>query len=171
MGQRTDVLDLGRMGLASGEGRRLETHVAIDPLELGGQSYRANPESVPATLDVSRTTSGWSLRLRFGADLEGPCVRCLEHAALAVAIDSREVDQPGDDDELNSPYVSGDELRMRDWARDALALALPAQVVCRTDCLGLCPVCGENLNHAGDAHVHEREPDPRWAKLGELRLE
>ena len=28
----------------------------------------------------------------------------------------------------------------------ALALALPTQIVCREDCAGLCPVCGENLN-------------------------
>ena len=33
------------------------------------------------------------------------------------------------------------------------------------------PECGENLNLAGPEHAHERAPDPRWAKLRELRLE
>jgi uncharacterized protein len=67
--------------------------------------------------------------------------------------------------------VTRDELDLRAWAHDALALAFPAQIVCRDDCLGLCPVCGENLNEAGPDHAHEQAPDPRWAKLRELRFE
>jgi len=57
------------------------------------------------------------------------------------------------------------------WARDALALALPAAVLCQPDCAGLCPDCGENLNTAGPEHHHDSGPDPRWAKLSELRFE
>ena len=55
------------------------------------------------------------------------------------------------------------------WAREALALALPPRLVCRDDCAGLCAVCGADLNE-DPGHAHEREPDPRWAKLDELRL-
>ena len=120
-------------------------------------------------LDVAHTTSGYSLRLRFEAGLEGPCMRCLEPADHGVAVDAREVDQPGGGEELQLARTStGDELDMAAWARDALALALPTQIVCSEDCLGLCPVCGENLNTAGPEHAHEREPDPRWAALREL---
>jgi uncharacterized protein len=97
-------------------------------------------------------------------------MRCLEQAAPAFAVDAREVSQPGGGDELSSPYVERDELDVHAWARDALALALPAKLLCRPDCAGLCDVCGENLNRAGD-HAHEREPDQRWAKLSELRFE
>jgi uncharacterized protein len=56
------------------------------------------------------------------------------------------------------------------WAHDALAIALPAQILCRPDCRGLCPVCGASLNDDPD-HAHDAPADPRWAKLGELRLE
>ncbi len=98
-------------------------------------------------------------------------MRCLGAASPRVDIDVREVDQPGGGDELDSPYVEHDEVDVRQWARDALALALPQQVVCREDCAGLCPVCGEDLNTAEPGHAHERAPDPRWAKLGEVRFE
>ena len=60
---------------------------------------------------------------------------------------------------------------MRGWARDALALALPAQLLCRDDCAGLCAVCVENLNEAGPEPAHERAPDARWAKLSALKLD
>jgi uncharacterized protein len=172
---RTDIFDLGRLGLTSGEGRRLDLTVHIDPLQFGGQQYEAAPADVPATLEISRTTgNGWFLRLRFDARLSGPCMRCLEDAGRgdAIAVDSREIDQPGaEDEDLDSPYVDGDELDVQAWARDALVLELPTQILCSEDCKGLCAVCGENLNHASPDHAHETAPDPRWAKLSELRLD
>lgn len=168
VGALTDILDLGRLSLSSGEGRRLELEAAIEPLGLGGQQYALVGGRVPVVLDVARTTTGWALRLRFEARLLGPCMRCLEAAERTWSIDSREVDQPGGGDELSSPYVEGNDLNLSAWARDALALDLSGQVLCRDDCAGLCPVCGQNLNER--PHEHEQPTDPRWAKLSELRL-
>jgi uncharacterized protein len=171
MAARTDSLDLATLGLASGEGRRLTLGVAPGSFDFGGTSYDVQPAQIDATLDVSRMThGGYALRLRFAAGLTGPCMRCLEPAEPNVAVDAREVNQPGGGEELRSPYVEGEELDLAAWARDAYALALPVQVVCREECAGLCPKCGVNLNEDPD-HAHEAEPDPRWAKLRELRFE
>ena len=173
MPQRTDVFDLARLRLGSGEGRRFDLHVPIEPFSFGGQSYAAEPDVVPVRLDVSRTTgSGWALRLRFAVAVSGPCKRCLERAEPRFEADAREVEQPGaGDEELSSPYVNDDgELDLAGWARDALALTLPAQITCSADCAGLCAQCGANLN-ADPEHEHEAEPDPRWAKLSEIRFD
>jgi len=170
---RTDVFDLPRLGLTSGEGRRLDLHVHVEPFSFGGQTYAAEPDVVPVRLDVSRTTgSGWALRLRYAVSVSGPCMRCLEQADPRFEVDAREVEQPGmGDDELSSPYVNDDgELDLAAWARDAVALTLPAQITCRADCAGLCPQCGANLNEDPD-HAHDAAPDPRWAKLSEIRFE
>jgi uncharacterized protein len=169
---QTDTFDLGALRLTTGEGRRLDLDVAIDPFLLGGERYPVEPPLVSARLDISRTTgNGYALRLRFEATLAGPCMRCLEPAAPSYAVDAREVSQPGETDELDSPYVERGVLAVRAWARDALALVLPAKLLCRADCAGLCPVCGADLNLAGEDHHHEREPDPRWSKLSELRFD
>ena len=172
MSLRTDAFDLGGLRLHSGEGRRLDLNIAIEPFSLGGERYPVKPELVPATLDVSRMTGrGYALRLRFEATVDGPCMRCLEPAAPTLQIDAREVSQPGEGEELESPYVEHELVDLHAWARDALALALPAAVLCRPECAGLCPVCGANLNSTGPDHAHERQPDPRWSKLSELRFE
>jgi len=171
MAQRTDVFDLDGLALRSGEGRKLELSVRLDDVRFGNDRYTVEPRDVPVRLDVSRTThNGWALRLRFSAALAGPCMRCLEPASPEFTIDAREVDQPGGGDELSSPYVADGELDLQSWARDALVLALPAQITCRPECAGLCPQCGENLNEHPD-HAHERAPDPRWAKLSELKFD
>ena len=171
MPARTDSVDLSRLGLSSGEGRSLEVAVPMQPLRFAGQEYSPGG-AVDARLDVSRTTGhGFALRLRFGVELHGPCQRCLEEAGAGVEVDAREIEQPdGGDDELVSPYVQDHELDLRAWARDALALALPTQILCGDECSGLCPLCGANLNE-DPSHEHDREPDPRWAKLSELKLE
>jgi uncharacterized protein len=169
---RTDAFDLGGLRLTSGEGRRLDLHVGIDPFELGGERYVVDPSVVPMSLDVSRTTgAGYALRLSFEARLSGPCMRCLADAEPVFAVVSREVSQPGEGEELESPYVRDGVVDLRAWARDALALTVPTQVLCRPDCAGLCPVCGADLNEAGPDHAHEREPDPRWARLSELHFD
>lgn len=171
MAQLTDSLDLARLSLSSGEARRLELEVPAEPFRYGGQRYEVSPNPVDVVLDISRTTgSGWALRLRFEAMVEGPCMRCLAPASPSVEVDSREIEQPGGGDELSSPYVTDGELDIVAWGRDALALAMPAQITCRPDCLGLCAQCGANLND-DPGHRHEQEPDKRWAKLSELKFD
>lgn len=169
---RTDVFDLGRLRLTAGEGRRLDLEVALAPLEFSGERYEVVPATVPVRLDISKMTGGGhSLRIRFEAAVHGPCMRCLKDAEPTTEVDAREVDQPGGGEELDSPYVSSDELDIAQWANDAFVLALPVQVVCRPDCLGLCPVCGIDLNEAEPGHAHESAPDPRWAALNDLKFE
>jgi DUF177 domain-containing protein len=171
----TNVLDLGGLRLSAGEGRRFELAVHIEPLTLAGERYEVAPLAVPVSLEVSRMTGhGYALRLRFDATLVGACMRCLKDAAPQIEVDAREVDRPGGGEELSSPYLEDENLDLAGWARDAFALALPTQVLCREDCAGLCPVCAADLNDldpASPEHAHERAPDPRWAKLSELKLE
>lgn len=164
-------IDLGRLALSPGQGTTLELEVDPGAFELAGNEYLFGDRPVATRLDVSRTAAGHAMRLRFSGELTGPCVRCLDPAAIAIAVDAREVDQPASrDEELLSPYVKEGILNLSRWARDALMLAMPEQLLCRPECAGLCPVCGESLNDAlPGAHDHPKDPDPRWAKLRELQ--
>jgi uncharacterized protein len=166
---------LASLRLSSGEGRHLDLPVRVEPLQLGGERYCAEPEQFLAHLDISRMSGGgYALRLRFSATLAGTCMRCLKDAHDQIDVDAREVDVAGAGEELASPYVKDQTLDISAWAHDAFALALPTQILCRPDCAGLCPVCAVDLNDLGPArlaHRHEQEPDPRWAKLRELKLD
>ena len=167
---RTTIIDLSRLGLSHGEGRRLELPVELEPFELGGQTYVANPADPTVRLEVSRPAGGYAFHLTFGVHLEGPCMRCLEDAGLDLEVEAREIDQAATEDpELRSPYVNEDELEISRWAHDATLLALPTRLLCRPDCAGLCPVCGESLND--NPHEHEPPTDPRWSALKDLKLD
>jgi uncharacterized protein len=170
-----DDFDLAGLRLAPGEGRRVELETRIEPLLLGSERYVAEPPRVPVRLDVSRMLGGgYALHLSFAASVAGPCMRCLKDASRVVEVEAREVDarssRGAEDEELASPYVHDETLDLAGWAHDAFALAMPSKVLCREDCAGLCPVCAAALDEVGPDHRHERAPDPRWAKLDELRL-
>ena len=173
MGEAFNSIDLEALGLSSGEGRHAEIEVAPGELDLAGQRYRFDPDPAPAKLDVSRSAAGHAMRLRFEGAVAGPCMRCLEPARVLVEVEAREVHQErAADEELRSPYVTEGRLELTAWAHDALALALPVKLLCRSDCAGLCTVCGASLNDADpDEHRHESGGDPRWAKLRELKLD
>ena len=118
---------------------------------------------------IGRVSSGTLFSLAFEARLHGPCVRCLGDAVVTVAIDVKEyqAERP-ESEELATPYLADDRLDLSAWARDAVVLALPEKILCRPDCAGLCAGCGANLNRE-PCRCGPAEPDPRFAKLAELR--
>jgi len=164
------TFSLRQVKLRSGEQFRDEVSVQLEPLVLGGSEYLPVPAEVPAELTITRATTGSVYQLSFRARLHGPCFRCLRDSVLEQAVDAREYQatNPGDDEELRSPYIVDDVLDLSSWARDALALGLPDKILHSPDCAGLCPVCGKDLND--EPHTHEEiAADPRWAALDELR--
>jgi uncharacterized protein len=180
------AFDLRSLRLRSGDQARERVEIELEPLVLGGQTYEPSPNPAPAELTITRASSGTVLELAFDVVLEGPCFRCLSDAELPLSLRLREYSagsaagKAGDarrekqgatrpeGDEERTEYLEDDRLDLSAWARDAIALALPDQILCRPDCAGLCPVCGKDLNAEPHEHAEERT-DPRWAKLSELR--
>ena len=61
----------------------------------------------------------------------------------------------------------GDMLDIQDMIRDTLLAAQPLSNICKPDCKGLCPVCGQDLNN-GECGCDRFVPDPRMAALQQL---
>jgi uncharacterized protein len=161
---------LRRLRLRAGDEHRDAVLVELEPFDLGGQRYLPVPQEVEAELTLVQATTGLDLRLRFDVRLHGPCMRCLADAVVDVSVDAREyhASNAGADDELRSEYVADDQIELSAWARDAIALALPEQILHDPNCAGLCPVCGKDLNL--EPHTHEDVvADPRWSALEELK--
>jgi uncharacterized protein len=163
------TFDLRTLRLRSGDQAREHVEIDLEPLLLAGQTYEPRPTPAPAELTVTRASSGTVLELAIEVALAGPCFRCLSDAELPLSLRLREYQATKPEgDEDRTEYLEDDRLDLSAWARDAIALALPDQILCRDDCAGLCPVCGKDLNAEPHEHSEERL-DPRWAKLSELR--
>ena len=132
-----------QLKLAPGDERREALELELGAFEFGAQRYIPVPEQVVAEFVVNRAFTGMLFTLAFTVRLHGPCYRCLGDAVLDLSIRVREYEAAsGDDEELRTPYLKGDELNVSDWARDAVILALPDKILCVPNCAGLCQVCG-----------------------------
>jgi uncharacterized protein len=163
-------IDLRRLHIRPGEVRDERLDVELEPFVLGGQRYESSPGLLPVDLRISQASGAAVFDMQVEVRLTGPCMRCLGFAEVERRASAREFHDPDAPraDELRSDYVTDDHLDVGAWARDAIALEFPEQILCRPDCAGLCPVCGKDLNVEPHEHT-DREPDPRWAALGELR--
>lgn len=164
-----------------GSSRRWDKAVAPDELEglvdaLGETATVLG--DVVLDLDLDAVVEGILVRGDVEVDLEVPCSRCLTPVRLEPTITVAEiyVDPRVDVEELDDEdlgYVVDDDLQHLDLSplvRDAVAMELPVRLLCRPDCAGLCPVCGQDRNEADCGHRPEDDVDPRWAKLAQLDL-
>lgn len=165
------MLDLETLRLAPGDVRRVQVALDVGPLQFGGELYTVEPSEAGATVELQATADGLYLKLRFAAAVVGPCYRCLEPARVRVKVNASEYQARGAgtiDDEMSCEYLEDDQLDVDRWARDALVLALPGKILCRTDCEGLCPQCGVRLDPDSDHDCALALPDPRWDALRKL---
>lgn len=70
--------------------------------------------------------------------------------------------------ELGLVEVEGGLFDSRPLVVEQVELSLPMKPLCREDCAGLCPQCGQDWNEGRCNCVHERV-DPRWAALAVLK--
>jgi uncharacterized protein len=64
-------------------------------------------------------------------------------------------------------YYQKDSLSLEDVLREQVLLSLPVRTLCKPDCKGLCPRCGENRN-SQPCSCDEGPSDPRWQALAGL---
>ncbi len=144
-----------------------------EPAALGLDTI-AVPAGAPIELAVrlESVTEGIYVSGTVHAPLSGECARCLEGLTDEVDVELSELfafpdsvtDETTDADEL--PRVVNELVDVEQTVRDAVVLALPLAPLCRADCPGLCPECGEKRADLGPDHGHETL-DPRWAALRE----
>ena len=82
--------------------------------------------------------------------VQGECRRCLTTVAtpLSLELGALFTQDPEalDDPDAYPVAPEAAEIDVRPAIREELLLAAPRYVVCREDCKGLCPHCGQDLN-------------------------
>lgn len=121
---------------------------------------------------VTRTTQGLLLQVIMEATMTLECVRCLEDYAQTVDIDFTELYAFSPDDVADEGFLFPDDgkIDLEPLVREEMLLSVPLKPICRADCSGLCPVCGENKNEV-DCDHKEDAVDPRLAGLKQLLQE
>jgi len=122
-----------------------------------------------------RAGSDIFLKVRIHCLAVGACARCLEEYEFPVEVVLSRVFVPAqsalgdEDDEGEVEHYSGEEIDLSPTIREGILLALPTQPLCGSECRGLCPQCGVNLNSAA-CQCSAEQGDPRLAVLRSIKL-
>jgi uncharacterized protein len=157
-----------------------EFEIALAPEEIdldGDEAKLENAVEVKGKLTKHIAQADVEGTIR--AELEIECTRCLQkidkelefafNAAFVTPenfTESREAELNASD--LDISVIDGNEIDLSELVREQILLNLPEQVFCREDCKGLCEKCGANRNLI-DCNCNEKEIDPRWAALKNLK--
>ena len=74
------------------------------------------------------------------------------------------------EDDMNIDFIRDEEIDMDAIIKEQLYLSLPIKSLCREDCAGLCPDCGNNLNN-GDCRCNRMQMHSGFSKLKDLKIE
>ena len=111
--------------------------------------------------------------------LEMVCARCLDAVTEEISKDfdlfyrsmttiAEEDEAQLNLDETDIGFFEGDGMFLADILAEQVNLALPMKVICRSDCRGLCPHCGVNLNNE-ECRCEKHPSDTRLAPLARLK--
>lgn len=169
-------------------GRRLTARENDDPW-LPDLAHKAFGEDYPQggkarlNLNLLKTCGNVQIEGEVEVDLKPTCDRCLEpfdrHLSIPMEMNLSPVEETPDAvpeeeveleaEDLNFAFYKGDAIDISDIVRELLVLEIPIRDLCSPTCKGLCPLCGQNLNHRS-CSCRRETGDPRLAVLKTLKL-
>jgi uncharacterized protein len=117
---------------------------------------------------------------KISGEIELVCSRCLENAATNIENNFKvafvtnefftaETEAELNEEDLDVSLYDGETIDLIELAREQMLLEVPTHFVCKLDCKGLCPKCGNNLNNQ-NCNCETKEIDPRWQSLRQLKI-
>ena len=165
----------------------IEFEVALTPgrVELGEEAEQDGNLETSGRAEVIHEHRGPKeivadirLRGKWGGRFQVACARCVEPVEVPLAADFELIFRPLGADagttersitapETEIGYYQGDSLLLEDVLREQVLLSLPVRTLCKPDCKGLCPRCGQNRN-TQECSCDEGQSNPRWEALSGL---
>jgi len=139
------------------------------------------PEPVSGVVELLRTKAGVLVRAHLSLKEPEACSRCLKPLQETIDIEFEEEFQTIVDLQSGKPVEDGNDeddflidenhlLDLTEAVRQYREASAEMQPLCRPDCKGLCPRCGQDLN-LGECGCSAGLVDDRWAALRGLRSE
>lgn len=158
--------------------RDFDLELEPSAIDLDAEGFRLEG-LIRATGNVEKHAGWFVVQGRVDGDSRVDCSRCLEpvdrRLSFPFSIRLLQIDDVGgsiekgiEKNDLDSSLLEEDHIDLAEIVREQILLEVPEQVLCKEDCLGLCPKCGTNRNLI-DCNCDDEDIDPRWAALKNLK--
>lgn len=156
-----------------GKVEKLEIPLEMTVFSNGTESFDILEKS-PVSIVLANTAKDEArAEGRCSLSFRAACDRCLSDTAVAMEIEfsrtfvSPEADASDEDAEDNRRLMDGYQLDAEALMYDEIVVNWPVKILCREDCKGVCPVCGQNLNER-ECGCDTFVPDPRMAAIKDI---
>ena len=147
-----------------------------EEVEFPGEEW--GPLRAEGEVSLLRTPRGILVQAGIRTALAEQCGRCLEPYTQEITAEIEEEFLPITDVNTGLPLrLPRDEetfliderhlLDLTEALRQAVWVSRPLQCLCRPECPGFCPECGQDLNR-GACGCAQAPGDPRWEQLKKL---
>jgi DUF177 domain-containing protein len=121
-------------------------------------------------LEIGRATQGLLAKGSFRAQLQVECARCLKAFEQDLAWSFTELFAFSEKSITESGLLVPEDAQIdfQPLIREYALLEVPINPICRPDCRGLCPVCGQDLNVRDCGHRTATASDSPFAQLNDL---
>ena len=149
------------------------------PDDLGTSVMRVAPGTeLPIDVTITSVDDGVLVRAHTDVDIDGECVRCLDELTRHHSVDvdelffepkaAQRLRSEEDEEAEDFPTISArDTIDIEGIVRDGIVTLMEDRPLCKPDCQGLCPGCGEKWEDLPEDHEHV-VIDPRLAGLSGL---
>jgi uncharacterized protein len=152
----------------------------IDYVDDGDRLSQATPLQAEGSAELLPHTLGEiRIRGRLAVTMRCDCNRCLEPAQFPIdssfdlfyrpEVTGDEEEVEIDEGEAEIAFYEGGGIDVKDVLREQILLSMPMQRVCREDCQGICPMCGQNRNLI-NCGCEPRLVDDRWSALKKVQV-
>jgi uncharacterized protein len=128
---------------------------------------------------LSNTLGEIRIQGKVTVGMECDCDRCLDPVQFPVdsqfdlfyrplAMDEAPPEKALDEGEIELGFYEGGGVELKEILREHVVLSLPMQKLCREECKGICPHCGQNRN-TGLCNCEAKPQDDRWSALRNLK--
>jgi uncharacterized protein len=156
------------------EGSELTFSESAEDLDLTAEGIEF-PEPIEAELTATKTGDEIIVQGLLSTVAGMDCSRCLEHFEMPVSsklqfvVQLLEISAPQDSDDEDFVILPKtiQEYDLSERVREAVLLELPLKPLCIESCLGLCSLCGTNLNES-ECDCTPDKTDERWESLRQL---
>ena len=126
---------------------------------LRGRGFEVEGE-IQIQMNITKLEPDYYMRGNLSLSLQQTCARCAELFSLPIQhafdialahvtqVKARTNELADESDALDVNYFEGNEIDLSPMIEEQFFLSIPYQSVCKADCLGICQLCGRNLNHS-----------------------
>ena len=168
------LVNLSDVFTSEGKVMSQEINLEMEDFASGMGTYHIVEKSPVAftfsNIGVNKARVEGSCKLSFAA----VCDRCLAEVPVTLelsfdrtVVSPEAVTEDEDTDADAQSFMEGYQLNVETFVYDEIIVNWPVKILCKEDCKGVCPVCGQNLNER-ECGCDTFVPDPRMAAIKDI---